>query len=62
MAGCDAGGDSDLCELKGDVAPVSHDLRADLDELGLQSSQGAARAIPRVGSGGGSWRMAFAFS
>ncbi len=26
-------GDSDLCELEGDVPPVAHDLRADLDEL-----------------------------
>ncbi len=26
-------GDSDLCELKGDITALSHDLRADLDEL-----------------------------
>ncbi len=26
-------GDSDFCELKRDVAAMSHDLRADLDEL-----------------------------
>ncbi len=26
-------GDSDLCELKGDIAAMSHDLGADLDEL-----------------------------
>ena len=26
-------GDGDLCDLKGDVAAMSHDLGADLDEL-----------------------------
>ena len=34
-------GDSDLRELQGDVAPVSHDLRADLDEPSLQGAQGS---------------------
>jgi len=33
-------GDSDLRELECDVAAMSHDLRADLDELVLQSGQG----------------------
>ncbi len=32
-------GDGDLHELKGDVAAMSHDLRADLDQLGAQSGQ-----------------------
>ncbi len=33
-------GDSDLSELECDVAAMSHDLSADLDELVLQSGQG----------------------
>ncbi len=32
-------GDSDLCELKGNVATVPHDLRADLDELVAQGGE-----------------------
>ncbi len=32
-------GDCDLCELNGDVAAMSHDLGADLDELLPQRGQ-----------------------
>ncbi len=38
-------GDSDFRELEGDITALSHDLRADLDELVTQGAQEIAEII-----------------
>ncbi len=42
-------GDSDFRELKGDIPAMSHDLRADLDQLLTQRGQRPVPDFPRQG-------------